>query len=346
MEMSKIKKQKWYENVPIIEMRELVNNYVKHTLVPSEQKEAIFNKISNPKPEKKKSAKALSLLFLLNFPIKSKSFVNPIYWLTIGSMLIFMNLPIDNSKKENQSYSIISSNEITEIKPEIPNSNSFHYEPFAQEAIENLFQEPIADISTKSIEIENSNYFQTKINNFTYSINPNSIANFNINTKEEIADLNMNFEMKYNTFFNIGNVNLDAPNEAILKNYSFGLWYSISNNLKIGAEFRQESFTKLESNSYNSSTSSMAFNMNCWEMALKFKSNAEIFNTNPIMQLNLGGGKHGFISRFSAGLMIPITDELNLITTGELSSLIYSLNSQIHSTEKIGFNIGFNLHLK
>ncbi len=348
--MSKLKKQRWYEKIPVIEMRELINNYVSHTLVPSEQKEAILNKINNPKPKKSKSAKALSFLFLFNFPSKSKNFITPIYWLTISSMLIFMNLPVESISTKNQIISKIFSNEISENKIELEKSNVVFSENKPQDITEDITIDEFVKNNylpaIRTTKLENSNISHTNFDLINYNNTYNSIENLQINTSAEVADLNMNFEMKYNTLFNLGNTNINAPDEAILKDYSFGLWYSISNNLKIGAEFRQESFTKLESNSINPSINVIAFNMNCWEMAMKFKSSKEIFNANPIMQLNLGAGKHGLISRISAGLMIPITDEMNVITTGELSSLIYSLDSQIHSTEKIGFNIGFNLHLK
>ncbi len=346
MEMSKLKKQRWYENIPIIEMRELVNNYVKHTLVPTEQKEAILSKINNPKPKKSKSAKALSFLFLFNFPSKSKNFISPIYWLTISSMLIFINMPVENISTKKQIISNISSNEIAENKSSLEKSNVVFSENKSQDITEVENVSVNYSPSQSTIKLENSNISKTNFDLINYNNTYNSIENLQISSSAEVADLNMNFEMKYNTLFNLGNENINAPDEAILKNYSFGLWYSISNNLKIGAEFRQESFTKLESNLINPSSNLIAFNMNCWEMAIKFKSSKEIFNANPIMQVNFGAGKHGFISRISAGFIIPITDEMNVITSGELSSLIYSLNSQIHSTEKIGFNIGFNLHLK
>jgi hypothetical protein len=60
----------------------------------------------------------------------------------------------------------------------------------------------------------------------------------------------------------------------------------------------------------------------------------------------LGGGKLGMTTRINAGLSIPLSKDFNLITGCELSTLIYSNNSKIHSTERIGINIGFNLNIK
>ena len=153
----------------------------------------------------------------------------------------------------------------------------------------------------------------------------------------------ISYDFRYKQFTNLTFQNQKSPDEAILKDYTFGLWYQYTTEIYLGLEFRQESYTILSHNSeiiYLQTS-----NMTTWELGIKYLPNLEIVDLKPYFQCNIGAGKLGLTTRLSLGLNYPITDNFNLILGTEISNLLYKSNN-ISSSWKAGLNIGFSANLK
>ena len=337
-----------------VDLDSLMKNYILSESIPEIQTKSIFDKIENRYKKSKNFLKSSSGLIFSFIPSCFESILKSVSFLTVSTMLIFVNYPA-NIKQEIKNYkfkNIITKKSISKDIPtissyEIKHNNMNEIQDAAENKEANSINKFNQDESQESFNFLNISGFSENIiinpcfNKPIEYTNNNFIPNTEISEKAQFF-----YECRINKFSGLTYKNQNAPEQAIMKDCSFGLWYNISPIVSAGAEFRQESFTLKTTAANMISDSNHAINMTCWELGIKFRPEIFIYESRPFLQFNLGGGKSGMITRLSAGLTIPITDKFNIITGAEINSLIYSSKSNITTTNRIGLNIGFNLDLK
>lgn len=325
---------------------EMLKKYISDTKIPVDSTKKIFDELIVTKGSYKKSKSFLGML-LLNFPINFDSISKPLAFYTLTALLLITSNASIN-KNENIEARKSKQNEILLSQPNLASKSNFIGRNNIQKLLPDKNHSKFENLGT--IYNDNENVSIQKIiskSELSYGNNAfNSIISANVpltnayDINLKLFALPLSYECKLSRFSNLNYTNRQAPDEGILKDVSFGMWYTLTENISIGAEFRQESFSILNDNSINT------INMNCWEIAAMYYADFDLEGAVPVINLNLGGGKMGMTSRINAGLSIPLSKDFNLITGCEISTLIYSNNSKIHSTERIGINIGFNLNIK
>ena len=325
---------------------EMLKRYINDTKIPEDSTKKIFDNLIVSKGSYKKSKTLLGLL-LLNFPSNFESISKPLAFYTLAALFMITSNAIINTN-ENAELSKFEKNEILLSQPKQASNINFKERNSIQklllnenlskiEKLETLYDDNEDGSIQKIISKSELSYGNNEYNSINSSIVPLTNV-YNLSLK--LFELPLSYECKLSRFSNLNYTNHLAPDEGILKDVSFGMWYTLTENISIGAEFRQESFIILDDNSINT------VNMNCWEIAARYYADFDLSGAVPVINLNLGGGKLGMTTRINAGLSIPLSKDFNLITGCELSTLIYGNNSKIHSTERIGINIGFNLNIK
>ena len=346
----KSKKENMNKNKPTTETNGSADNldslfvdYIDKINIPNEIENSIFNKIDKKQSNFKNVAKSILGIFIFNLPSVSNTTATNLFIASLASMITILT-PLTFTNNDNLSQTITTSNftQIITIDSNII-SNTIKDIPIIESkdvAFENDENE-ITPMIRSSEAIQQQYY---AVNNFKINqINHSNIAQSGIqlpllNILEIPEDFI--FELKYSGFDNLRYAETQFTDDAILLNYSFGLWYPINNNLIIGAEFRQERITLSKEDNLQT------LNLNCWETGIKYFPDIEIAQIKPFLQVNLGANSKGLISRAGLGLSYDIENQFKIFVGTELNSLIYLNINKFNSTERIGVHCGINLILQ
>jgi hypothetical protein len=321
---------------------DLINNaleqYLASLSLPALNEKSLITELDKRVNNRSKAKRSISFLAFFNSMSNSGSMINPILNYISVFLITFITTTMPaGQNSENTNFS--SKNEITK-KQESTKIDS-------KKIIANPIESKISDkdeeiiIPEKKIiinQFENSDFTLKEYNSIGIS-QEKSERIFNINNFEKSSKPGIFYEFRTNRFKNLTNNNASAVQEALLKDFSIGLWYEINNNFSLGAEFRQETFNLLRGESV------IGYNMNCWEISGRYISDLNLLNSRIYLQANLGAGSQGVIGRTSLGLQIPIVDGFNILTGFEFNSLFYSNKSKINNFNRIGLNLGFTFNM-
>ncbi len=147
------------------------------------------------------------------------------------------------------------------------------------------------------------------------------------------------YEFRANLLTNLNGKPDYIIDDAVLRNFSLGLWYELQPNLHIGAEFRQEPYIT------NTKGADVERSLTCWEAGLRYFPDIDILSATPWFQANLGGCKSGLTTRVATGLRLQIDNKLQVIGGVEIGGLLYNSSRGMYFNSKTGFDIGFSIKL-
>jgi hypothetical protein len=139
--------------------------------------------------------------------------------------------------------------------------------------------------------------------------------------------------------------NIEPKNKALFNNNSLALMYSVTDEIALGAEVRQENFFQ-KYRGYDRVLSSESI----YEQQPNFTSggvfaryaNSSLGFLRPFVQVTGGANETGYIARGMAGLIINPVRNVNIIFGYEYSRLFYNYQSTEYNSDKKSFNYGMS----
>jgi hypothetical protein len=139
--------------------------------------------------------------------------------------------------------------------------------------------------------------------------------------------------------------NIEPKKKALFNNNSLALMYSITDEIALGTEIRQENFFQ-KYQGYNKTLLSESI----YEQQPNFTSGGVFIrytNTNlgfikPFVQATGGANETGYISRAMAGLVFNPANSVSIILGYEYSRLFYNFQGKGFTSDKKSFNYGMS----
>jgi len=153
------------------------------------------------------------------------------------------------------------------------------------------------------------------------------------------------FQFKAMSGTSFPNVQLDGVTNDMFKNFSFGAFVPLSENIHFGIEVGQEPFSQVFHHVENNSLYLVEQNPTLWWLGFGFKYNLQeqvefLANAQPFFNLTLSSTKVGPYGKAVAGLQFVSDNGIGIILGLEGSSLIYQEQKRLYSTEKLGITYG------
>jgi hypothetical protein len=208
---------------------------------------------------------------------------------------------------------------------------------------------PITTLTNSNVEPafdEFSGFRHPKLNNYPFVNNLiNSKDNFNLYFNG-LTD--KRFELKFNSHiaWNIPQESISPKNSSKFNNLSLAAFYNISNNFKVGAELRQETFfLKYYENNGNIGRTffEQQPNLTTFDLAAQY-STLHFNNIDVLTGINFGINNYGIIGRISGGIEYNLYDNISLSALGEYSQMYYHHKTTGFTANKFNINYGINFH--
>ncbi len=185
---------------------------------------------------------------------------------------------------------------------------------------------------------ENNIYFE----NYSKPEIDNLIAEF---SKPEFwQDISLQFRMHSQAARSYPNPNVYSLANPTLNNVGFALLYLIDSDNSIGIELGQENFLQV----YNGKEFGLAVTyeqnyLGFWIGATyrnTLKPIGFLLNTQPLMQITLGGTNQGPLAKALLGLQYNFQDKIFVFGGLDAGTMLYKYQSKFFTSNKIGFSYG------
>lgn len=227
---------------------------------------------------------------------------------------------LNNARRNNESKSY------TAIE-ELQNINMDKTEP------ENIEFGKIVSKSTYALDIENR---QTHFTQMQPLITPKPITN---------KDSKLSIELLYSQPFYTTEPTITPSKNALFNNNIAKLYYSISDELALGIEVRQENFYQVFEgmdefgiiNTYRQQPNFSTFGVFARYKIIDFN------NIAPYVELNVGGNNAGLVYRGNTGIIFSPYSNFNIILSLEYSNLRFMHQQNWFNSDKFGINYGIGI---
>ncbi|TAL68275.1 MAG: hypothetical protein EPN82_11320 [Bacteroidetes bacterium] len=172
--------------------------------------------------------------------------------------------------------------------------------------------------------------------NLSYGVKSNYFNNLIMPNEQ----LGLSFEFRGSQYWNFDNVYINPFKYQEFNNTAIALYYNISDNFAVGAEYRRENFyQKFESNEKDTLFQQQP-NFNSLGLNLRYTLPFEYGGIYPFLQSSIGGNNAGVIYRGMVGLIYSPYRDITFIIGGEYSGLSYYHKNNWFNTGKFGLNYG------
>lgn len=197
---------------------------------------------------------------------------------------------------------------------------------------------------------DNSENYPTGINLLFRSSSNNDFvllrANHNNNNIEELNELKskLNFNIRKSYLNNTQNLSLDNSQKLDLNNASFALMYEYNDKFHFGLEYNGEEFAQKFNLNVNDSiaTYQQFFNTYYFGVTGKYYLANNLLNSNVSFfgKGLIGATTLGPVLRLEIGAEYFLFDRWSIVSSFELSSLIYNVDGNINYSGRSGFSTG------
>ena len=267
-----------------------------------------------------------------------------------------------NNKQNKIQTETAPENKIAEIKSkQNDNKQIIKYVYIAKESNKiddnSSNQEPVKNISLNVVNLSKSDIQVTNANeniNLRNNIPVNIPNNPLINTGNQ-SELSFK-DFKYNkTGFSLefrNSMVWNLPKETIypswiskFNNTGLSVLYDLSDNLKVGADIRQESFF-LKYNGYDNFSQTFLYqqqpNFFSYGLLLRYTPDIVYEGFKPSLQAMVATNSYGIIGRANLGLEYHLFTNLSVQAQVELSNLYFKHLTGVFTAKKISINYGIN----
>ncbi len=190
------------------------------------------------------------------------------------------------------------------------------------------------------------------------SLQPIQLSPGNLNQREFVLANNfypstekghsLLFQLKAMSGTSFPNVEFDNPTGDMFKNFSFGAFVPITENIHFGIEGGQEPFSQVFHHIENNRVYLVEQSPTLWWLGFGFKVNLQekieyLANAQPFLNLTLASTKVGPYGKAIAGLQFISNNGIGIMLGLEGSSLVYQDQKRFYSTEKLGITYGMFL---
>jgi hypothetical protein len=257
-------------------------------------------------------------------------------------------IPIMISENRN----VISSKNTDTKRKSFQSNNSKNNENIADDFKLPVIEEAKSDILINNQEIIYSNISQEK-DQIKF---PNSSKSFDLiknnseiidNNIYQINDFGLLAEIRHSAYWNLPKETIYPSEISKMLNMDLFIYYKINPNLLIGAGVRQETFY-VKYNTKENLNREFIYeqqpNLTNYELAVRYLPfDGKSFN--PLVQINLGGGKFGYTYRGALGGELKLYDNLTFVITADYATFLYIHRNELNYANKFGFNYGINFKL-
>lgn len=154
------------------------------------------------------------------------------------------------------------------------------------------------------------------------------------------------YEIEYRGAYyrNLPKETIQPSQLAYFDNYSLAFLFKLYDGLYVGPEIRQEKFFQ-EFKDFTDfgmpATYQQQPNFTTLNLMLRYSS-SKVIGINPMVQVETGYARTGWVNRIAAGFGINLSDNLEIIALGEYSHFLFNNNNSIYNTQKIGILYGLN----
>lgn len=220
---------------------------------------------------------------------------------------------INNKQNNIQNFNLISNSEV---------SRNYGNDLKLFDQINLINNQSLNPIFTDIEYFNNFNNFNNTLSNdFTIELHSSS---YKSNSLPELKQNNMN-----------------------LLNTGVSLFYNVNNELKIGIDYRRESFFQHFSGVENGATYfyEQEPNFETYSFLTKYNPNyLKIMNFTPYTMLSIGANASGPVGRISVGTDLFVSNSLYLNFGFDYNILLYTQNKANFVSKKIGFYLGAGLN--
>lgn len=158
----------------------------------------------------------------------------------------------------------------------------------------------------------------------------------------------LSIELNKYEFIDIDNVNVPVGSEQLFNSIGLVLGYRLSDNLKLNAEIRRESFDLAfdgydDLGQYQQFSSIANFNTYTLGAEYQFSTDTRFF---PGVDVSIGGNKVGVVPRMGASLNYELSNNFYLSLRGELSTMYFEFNGSGFFSNKAGISYGIEYIIK